>query len=744
MNQDAIYYRKQINLWFLGAFLMPPLAWLALGWYAQIWSFGELLQIVLSPNIWVYVAFVVSLVWFLLNRKLRVIDRYLETGGDKDLGKAQKEIRALPLFFSASIILYILIGPKVVLWNLDFLTGAEFWLAETTGLPIIFLFAAPFFIKYIANIERYAIGIPLSRNLQFMTLKGRLTMTLGFTVFGVIVLFLLFNISVLYANKTRTGEELLNIVLVKGSVAGFISLVVIGFNILLIIASVSSPIRNLEHQLSKMLQNIDRGEADLTVTFHTHSRDELGFFTDRLTELVFNLKSLIQTVKNSSFSLTDASRVVRRVSSEVADGAETMAVDASQVASASEELSVNMNTMASTSEQMSVNISSVASAAEQMSKNMTSVSATASSMSESMDQISHHSRNSSEIARNATELASIATGTMSTLGDAANEIGAVTDVIKSIAGKTNLLALNATIEAASAGDAGKGFAVVAFEIKELANQSARAAEDIARRIEDVQSNTQQAVKVITDVSEIITRINRAVDTINNQVIDQTGAMENISVNINETNRGIQNIARSVQELTVGSSDLSRNASEAARGTQTITQNIHTVSGSIRDNTRNASELSESAIKLFDLSQDLSTTVDRFVIHKKEEMKIYASDLEDSLRSLDELEHLVQEMVGSESPSPLPSLEETPVYKLITGKGKEIFKNSGDGRGLRNLYEQFYASATKIQGALQAGEMDQVDEPLEELGAAYYQLKDRISLTLRSIGRTVQNEGKAGA
>ncbi len=600
---------------------MPPIAWLALGWYAQIWSFSELTEIILSPNIWIYVLVMVGSLQAFLRSQLSTIERYLSERTDSSLKKAQKVISRLPYFFSVSIIIYILVGPKIVLWGLNFLTETEFWLAEATGLPIIFLFAAPFFINYIENIQKYTAGIPLSREIQFLTLRGRLTMTLGFTVFGVIILFLLFNISVMYQNQTRTGEELLAILLVKGTVAGLISLAVIGFNIVLIIASVSNPIRTLEGQLSHMLRHIDRGEADLTVTFHTFSRDELGFFTERLTELVMNLKGLITTVKNSVSSLTEASSVVSRVSSEVAEGAEQMSQDAAQVASASEELSVNMNTMASTSEEMSVNISSVASAAEQMSKNMNSVSTTAESMSRSMDEIAHQSGNSSEIARNAAELSSIATASMSTLGVAANEIGAVTDVIKSIAGKTNLLALNATIEAASAGDAGKGFAVVAFEIKELANQSARAAEDIARRIEDVQLNTQNAVKVITDVTEIITRVNKSIDTINSSVIEQSGAMESIVININEANRGIKNIARSVQELTVGSSDLSRNAGEAAKGTLRITQSIHTVSSSIEANTGNASELSEYSKMLFGLSQELSKTVDRFIIDKRQETEL---------------------------------------------------------------------------------------------------------------------------
>ena len=107
------------------------------------------------------------------------------------------------------------------------------------------------------------------------------------------------------------------------------------------------------------------------------------------------------------------------------------------------------------------------------------------------------------------QMSQSATDTMNVLGKAAKDIGEVTALIKRIAEQTNLLALNATIEAASAGDAGKGFAVVANEIKELASQSAQAAEDIARRIEGAQSNTEEAVRVISGISDVIDSINES-------------------------------------------------------------------------------------------------------------------------------------------------------------------------------------------------------------------------------------------
>ena len=131
----------------------------------------------------------------------------------------------------------------------------------------------------------------------------------------------------------------------------------------------------------------------------------------------------------------------------------------------------------------------------------------------------------------ARDMVAEATETMRQLDQAASEITKVTEVIKTIALQTNLLALNATIEATSAGEAGKGFAVVAGEVKELAGQSGQSAEEIARKIERVQSSTREAVKVIEDVARFICDVNVAAARISETVDVQTHTADRISTDI---------------------------------------------------------------------------------------------------------------------------------------------------------------------------------------------------------------------
>jgi len=208
-------------------------------------------------------------------------------------------------------------------------------------------------------------------------------------------------------------------------------------------------------------------------------------------------------------------------------------------------------------------------------------------------------------------MSNAALDTMTVLGKAAQDIGEVTALIKRIAEQTNLLALNATIEAASAGDAGKGFAVVANEIKELANQSAQAAEDIAKRIEGAQTNTEEAVKVIAEISDVINNINESSMVITNSVEQQKVTANEVSGNVQQTSSGINDIASSIAEVAKGANDMARGASEAAKGIIEVSSNIQEVSRAAGDSNTGAQQVSNSAGELAKVANVLQNLVNRF-------------------------------------------------------------------------------------------------------------------------------------
>jgi methyl-accepting chemotaxis protein len=168
-------------------------------------------------------------------------------------------------------------------------------------------------------------------------------------------------------------------------------------------------------------------------------------------------------------------------------------------------------------------------------------------------------------------VASSTNETVKKLGESSQEIGNVIKVITSIAQQTNLLALNATIEAARAGEAGKGFAVVANEVKELAKQTARATEDIGRKIESIQGDTKGAVKAIEEISTIINQINDISNSIASAVEEQTVTTNEIGRSVAEAATGVGDIARNIGGVASAAKDTTRGANDTRKASQELSQ-----------------------------------------------------------------------------------------------------------------------------------------------------------------------------
>ena len=351
--------------------------------------------------------------------------------------------------------------------------------------------------------------------------------------------------------------------------------------------------------------------GDYTKQVDIDSGDELGVLAGTFNDMVKDLRTNMLNIKVNAETVSAASGELSTVSTQMASGAEEMVTQITNVSGATEEMSGNINMMASAAEEMSVNATTVSSASEQLSSNMNMVASAVEEITASINDVAKNSKEASTVANQASEMSAKATNTMDILGTAAGEIGNVTEVIKRIAEQTNLLALNATIEAASAGEAGKGFAVVANEIKELANQSAQAAEDIANKINGVQHNTTNAVKIIGEVTDIVNSINESVSVINSAVSEQTNAANDILANVAEASSGVGDIASSISEVATGSCDVAKNAGEAATGTNDVSANISGVNEAVAESSKNAQQVNASAVGLAKVSGELQAMVNRF-------------------------------------------------------------------------------------------------------------------------------------
>ena len=239
------------------------------------------------------------------------------------------------------------------------------------------------------------------------------------------------------------------------------------------------------------------------------------------------------------------------------------------VAAAATEMDSTASSMANTADQTSGQATMAASAAEQASANVQTVASAAEELSSSISEISRQVAQSTQIASTAVVEVDGANEKVQGLADAANKIGEVVALITDIADQTNLLALNATIEAARAGEAGKGFAVVASEVKNLANQTAKATEEISSQIGGIQGATQDAVHAIGSIGGIINQMNEIASTIAAAVEEQGAATSEIARNVEEASTGTAEVSTNVANVTQAAAETGQAAGTVNEAAQDL-------------------------------------------------------------------------------------------------------------------------------------------------------------------------------
>jgi len=328
-------------------------------------------------------------------------------------------------------------------------------------------------------------------------------------------------------------------------IAGAIAVAAAAAATVLITRSIAGPLA----KALTVVRGLAQGRLDQQVDYT--SKDEMGQLAAALNSSTTGLAQVMRQISANAGELSASSTQLTGVAAQLSDGANETAAQSQVVSAATEEISANIGTVAAAGEQMTSAIREIA-------------SSTAAA---------------SQTASSAVSAAVDAGTTIERLGTSSREIGDVVKLITSIAEQTNLLALNATIEAARAGDAGKGFAVVAGEVKELAQQTARATEEIVAKVNATQTDVAAATGVIAEIGEVIAQID--------------GLQATIAAAVEEQSATTSEMVRNVTEVSIGSQEIAANISGIATAAHQSTTSAATTAAT-------AAQVSAAAIQLNEL------------------------------------------------------------------------------------------------------------------------------------------------
>jgi len=354
-----------------------------------------------------------------------------------------------------------------------------------------------------------------------------------------------------------------------------LGLAIAGIVSFLIIRSIIGPI----NEMTNAMGELSSGNKEIDIP-SIGNEDEIGKMADAVQVFKVNM------IKNDE--LSEAQRASELVERERGEARAKLATEfdgqvsklLQTVSSSASEMETTAQSLSANAEQTTEKASTVAAASEEASINVQTVASAAEELSSSITEISRQVSQSSEITKKAVVDANSTDEQIQGLATAVDKIGDVVALITDIADQTNLLALNATIEAARAGDAGKGFAVVASEVKNLANQTANATEEISGQISDIQTATRDSVESIQGIGAIIQKVDDIAVTISSAVEEQGAATQEIARNVEQASQGTNEVNVNIADVSGAATDTGAASTRVMQATQSLNTETENLKNSV--------------------------------------------------------------------------------------------------------------------------------------------------------------------
>lgn len=327
--------------------------------------------------------------------------------------------------------------------------------------------------------------------------------------------------------------------------------------------------RNIILPVVQMSENARRiSQGDLTQRIDYISHNEIGVLARALNEVSANLRETFADIGTNSERLNQSSQELSEVATQVSANISDLSKRAQIASTKGSQMSAQAIEATRNAEQSATNISTIATGAEEMTA--------------TIGEIAQNAEKARHVTSQAVGSVKTASDRVDVLSNAAAEISKVTEVIVEIAEQTKLLALNATIEAARAGEAGKGFAVVASEVKDLAQQTNEATEEIRSKIDAMQTSTSSTVKEMGQINKVIGDVSDLVGSIATAVEQQASTTQDIAQNVTQAATGIQDVSSGISQVSEASQSISIEISGIDQSTSDVEQATHLVQGKSGD------------------------------------------------------------------------------------------------------------------------------------------------------------------